>query len=140
MLFRRLSTPGAQGRARMISPHLQLLNGGLLEMMKNRCLEGQTIVQASEDPRVGSVTLTLSANPGTLHRPLAAKVGLSALQVYAEAKRVTLRIFVETRLTFVADVTRESLTSVFEKANTTEVGTLSDEQLESALTDLWQPS
>lgn len=109
-------------------------------MMKNRCLEGQTIVQASEDPRVGSVTLTLSANPGTLHRPLAAKVGLSALQVYAEAKRVTLRIFVETRLTFVADVTRESLTSVFEKANTTEVGTLSDEQLESALTDLWQPS
>jgi len=63
-----------------------------------------------------------------------------ALDADAKAKRVTLRLDAGSRLTFSTALTRESQAQALKKANTTEIGSLSDEQLETALTDIWQPS
>ncbi|HRJ26287.1 MAG TPA: hypothetical protein PLO61_02110 [Fimbriimonadaceae bacterium] len=120
------------------SPPPQHLDGGFLERTTNRRLDRQALVPANEDPRAGIVTLTWRILG--LASPTSGSGRVFALDADAKAKRVTLRLDAGSRLTFSTALTRESQAQALKKANTTEIGSLSDEQLETALTDIWQPS
>ncbi len=115
-----------------------LPDGALLQNLRTQCLDGPSIVSASEDPRATMLTITMLAGRDTPVKRLAARVGLSALKNYPEIKRIALRVFVANKLVFVGDVTADSLKSTLESAGATEIDALSDPQLESSLTDLWE--
>lgn len=115
-----------------------LPDGTLLETLRSRCLDGSSIVAASEDPRATLLTVTMLAGQDTPVKRLAARVGLSALKSYPDIKRVALRVFVANKLVFVGDVTADSLKAALEGASATEVEALTDPQLEASLSDLWE--
>jgi len=111
----------------------------LLEVFRNRCLSGGSILVVIQDPRTRAVTITLGAREGELLRSLAARVGLTALPLEPEAPRITLRVLVAGTLQLVADITPDSSKAALAAASPADPSSMTDAQLELALVEVWTP-